>query len=99
MRVIAKLEHFHKCCSGVLLIRRTAVFLFFWLRFGSVTGFFKPAPSPKPRQKTKILAAHALHHLCQRSSFNRKERRERKESFSPTILWPHNFHNCRNDSI
>ena len=23
------LEHFHKCCSGVLLIRRTAVFLFF----------------------------------------------------------------------
>src|SRR6185312_13642837 len=30
----------------------------FWLRFGSVTGFFKPAPSPKPRQKSKILAAH-----------------------------------------
>jgi hypothetical protein len=30
----------------------------FWLRFGSVTGFFKPAPSPKPRQKPKILAAH-----------------------------------------
>jgi hypothetical protein len=27
-------------------------------RFGSVTGFFKPAPSPKPRQKSKILAAH-----------------------------------------
>src|SRR6185437_11453682 len=27
-------------------------------RFGSVTGFFKPAPSPKPRQKPKILAAH-----------------------------------------
>jgi hypothetical protein len=30
----------------------------FLLRFGSVTGFFKPAPSPKPRQKPKILAAH-----------------------------------------
>jgi hypothetical protein len=30
----------------------------FWRRFGSVTGFFKPAPSPKPRQKSKILAAH-----------------------------------------
>ncbi len=29
-----------------------------WLRFGSVTGFFKPAPSPKPRQIPKILAAH-----------------------------------------
>jgi hypothetical protein len=30
----------------------------FSLRFGSVTGLFKPAPSPKPRQKSKILAAH-----------------------------------------
>jgi hypothetical protein len=30
----------------------------FWLRFGSVTGFFKPAPSPKPRQNPKILATH-----------------------------------------
>jgi hypothetical protein len=30
----------------------------FWRRFGSVTGFFKPAPSPKPCQKPKILAAH-----------------------------------------
>jgi|SRR5882724_1479155 len=30
----------------------------FWHRFGSVTGFFKPAPSPKPRQNPKILAAH-----------------------------------------
>jgi len=26
--------------------------------FGSVTGFFKPAPSPKPCQKPKILAAY-----------------------------------------
>jgi hypothetical protein len=30
----------------------------FWLRFGSVTGFFKPTPSPKPRQNFKILAPH-----------------------------------------
>jgi hypothetical protein len=30
----------------------------FWLRFGSVAGLFKPAPSPKPRQKSKIPAAH-----------------------------------------
>jgi hypothetical protein len=30
----------------------------FWLRFRSVTGFFKPAPSQKPRHKPKILAAH-----------------------------------------
>ena len=30
----------------------------FWLRFGSVTGLFKPAPSPEPRQKPKILAPH-----------------------------------------
>jgi hypothetical protein len=33
----------------------------FWLRFGSVTGFYKPAPSPKPvtgtaRQNSKIPA-------------------------------------------
>ena len=33
----------------------------FWLCFGSVTGFFKPAPSPNPAmagQKPKIPAAH-----------------------------------------
>jgi len=30
----------------------------FWRRFGSVAGLFKPAPSPKPRQKPKIPAAH-----------------------------------------
>src|SRR6185312_17241842 len=47
----------------------------FWLRFGSVTGFFKPAPSPKPRQKPKILAPHryifsvnALKSHCERVS-------------------------------
>src|ERR1700722_17397281 len=28
-----------------------------WLRFGSVTGVFKPAPSPKPRRTPKSLAA------------------------------------------
>jgi hypothetical protein len=30
----------------------------FWLRFSSVTGLWKPAPSLKPSQKQKILAAH-----------------------------------------
>jgi hypothetical protein len=67
MRTFA-LEHFHQICNDVPKgpvssglfgfrlpptprLRRTS-------RFGSVTGFFKPAPSPKPRQKPKILAAH-----------------------------------------
>jgi len=39
----------------------------FWLRFGSVTGFFKPAPSPKPRQNLKILAPHWLQFFFKRS--------------------------------
>jgi hypothetical protein len=30
----------------------------FWRRSGSVTGLCKPVPSPEPRQKPKILAAH-----------------------------------------
>jgi hypothetical protein len=30
----------------------------FWLRFGSVTGGNEHAPSPKPRQKSKILLPH-----------------------------------------
>src|SRR5271170_5882864 len=33
-------------------------FFGFRLRFSSVTGFFKPAPSLKPHPKPKILAAH-----------------------------------------
>ena len=40
------------------MVLRDSGLLGFWHRFGSVTGFFKPAPSPKPRQKPKILAAH-----------------------------------------
>src|SRR6185312_13370127 len=39
----------------------------FWRRFGSVTGFFKPAPSPKPRQKPKILAPNWLQYYLNRS--------------------------------
>jgi hypothetical protein len=52
----------------VLLVVETAVFLIFGFRlrqgygetsrFGSGTGLFKPASSPKPRRKSKILAAH-----------------------------------------
>jgi len=38
-----------------------------WLRFGSVTGFFKPAPSPKPRQSPKILAPNWLQYFFKRS--------------------------------
>ena len=51
------LEHFHQSCTDEA--GRTTSGLFgFWLRFGSVTGFFKPVPSPKPRQKSKPRAFH-----------------------------------------
>jgi hypothetical protein len=48
-------EHFHQNCSDQLKSADSGLFDF-WRRFGSVAGFFKPAPSPKPRQKPKILA-------------------------------------------
>jgi tetratricopeptide (TPR) repeat protein len=51
-------EHFPQSCSAGLKVLPYSGLLGCWLRFGSVTGFFKPAPSPKPRQKPKILAAH-----------------------------------------
>jgi putative membrane protein insertion efficiency factor len=54
----SSLEHFHQICRAVLRVPRDSGLFCFWLRFSSVTGFFKPAPSLKPRQKTKILAAH-----------------------------------------
>jgi len=56
--ILAALEHFHKRCSDVVIGPIDGGLFGFWLRFGSVTGFCKPAPSPKPRQKPKILAAH-----------------------------------------
>ncbi|MGA2868922.1 MAG: hypothetical protein ABSF34_07165, partial [Verrucomicrobiota bacterium] len=40
----------------------------FWLRFGSVTGLFKPAPSPKPRQNTKNPRPEWLQHFLNRSN-------------------------------
>jgi hypothetical protein len=49
-------EHFQQGCSDETKTAKSGLFGF-WLRFGLVTGFFKPAPSPKPRQKPKILAA------------------------------------------
>ena len=49
------LEHFQKYCSHSAKTKGGGLFEF-WLRFGSVTGLFKPAPSPKPRQNSKILA-------------------------------------------
>jgi Ca2+-binding EF-hand superfamily protein len=51
------LEHFSQICSAGLRVLTDSGLLGFRLRFGSVTGFFKPAPSPKPRQQPKILAA------------------------------------------
>jgi hypothetical protein len=33
--------------------KKEAVFLGFWRRFASVTGFLEPTPSPKPRQNAK----------------------------------------------
>src|SRR5690242_20489200 len=39
----------------------------FWLRFGSVTGFFKPAPSPKPCQKLKNPRSKWLQYFFKRS--------------------------------
>jgi hypothetical protein len=51
------MEHFHQSCSDEPKSADSGLFGF-WRRFGSVTGIFKPAPSPKPCQKPKILAAH-----------------------------------------
>ncbi len=56
--VISRSEHFHQSCGDVQRRRSESGLFGFWLRFGSVTGFFKPAPSPKPRQNPKILAPH-----------------------------------------
>ena len=51
------LEHFHQSCTDEA--GRTTSGLFgFRLRFGSVTGFFKPAPSPKLRQKSNPRACY-----------------------------------------
>jgi hypothetical protein len=55
----SRLEHFHQCCSDALQALWGSGVFDFWLRFGSVTGFFKPAPSPKPRQKPKTFAPHS----------------------------------------
>jgi hypothetical protein len=47
----------------------------FWLRFGSVTGFIKPAPSPKPRQNSKILAPNGYNFFS--NALVRKKRQAR----------------------
>jgi hypothetical protein len=52
------LEHFPQSCSAELGIRVDRGLFDFWRRFGSVAGWpMEPAPSPKPGQKSKILAA------------------------------------------
>src|SRR5450756_2050346 len=50
------LERLKKNCSHLAGKEGGGGLFGFWLRFGSVTGLFKPAPSPKPRQTPKILA-------------------------------------------
>ncbi len=58
IRKAPKLERFHQCCSAAPRPCWVMVFFDFWLRFGSVTGCNEHAPSPKPRQKSKILIPH-----------------------------------------
>jgi hypothetical protein len=63
----SRLERLKKYCSHSVKGMEKAVFFGFWRRFGSVTGFIKPAPSPKPRQKPKILAPKWLQYFFNRS--------------------------------
>jgi hypothetical protein len=44
--------------AAMSLNRWTAVFLVFRFVSAQSQGFFKPAPSPKPRENPKIPAAH-----------------------------------------
>jgi len=64
-----RLERFHKRCNRWGVCCKDSGLFYFWRRFGTVTRFFKPVPSPKPRQKSKILAAHRYIISCHRSSF------------------------------
>jgi hypothetical protein len=82
------LEHFHQSCSDEGKRKDSGLFGF-WLRFGSVTGFIKPAPSPKPRQKPKILAAHR--HIF---SVNKFCRRRFHKFFAPLIFSAGKFSLC-----
>jgi hypothetical protein len=50
-------EHLKKFCSRLQTLAKSGLFEF-WLRFGSVAGRCGHAPSPKPRQNSKILAAN-----------------------------------------
>jgi len=50
------LERIKKYCGPSVGEEEGGGLFGFWLRFGSVTGLCKPAPSPKPRQNPKILA-------------------------------------------
>jgi len=50
------LEHFQKYCSRSAETLEKAVFLAFGFVSAQSQGLLKPAPSPKPRQKPKILA-------------------------------------------
>jgi hypothetical protein len=53
----ASLEHFQKCCNhSVEWMERERDLFELGLRFGSVTGFCKPAPSPKLKNLRSELA-------------------------------------------
>jgi hypothetical protein len=54
---VDKLERLKKFCSRLRASRESGLFEF-WLRFGSVAGHCGHAPSPKPRQNSKILASN-----------------------------------------
>src|SRR5437868_7057811 len=61
------LERFKKYCSHSALKNEDAVFLVFGFVSAQLQGFAKPAPSPKPRQKPKILAPNWLQYFLKRS--------------------------------
>jgi hypothetical protein len=53
----SRLERIKKFCSRLRASRESGLFEF-CLRFGSVAGRIGHAPSPKPRQNSKILASN-----------------------------------------
>jgi hypothetical protein len=55
---IVTLEQLKKFCGRLKSSRESGLFEF-WLRFGSVAGLRRHAPSPKPRQNSKILASNS----------------------------------------
>jgi len=78
------IEHFQKYCSHSVLERTKSGLFGFWLRFGSVTGFFKPAPSPKPRQNPKILAPNG-YSISSNALLSKSPFRDSPENETPAL--------------